>query len=113
MGTNSLPLLGTALLFNNLAGRSYPHRAILAAAGPTTADPSPAARVGFTSADLDAVLAGYDQLLDVDRGDLEQILRGTEIRSYRRRADPRGARPEMSKCSDWARPFSRASPDRN
>ncbi len=83
VGANSVLLLGVALLFNNLAGRSYPHRPN---AEHDTTDPSPEARVGFTSEDLDVVLAEYDQLIDVDRGDLETILRQTEIRSYRRRS---------------------------
>ena len=86
VGANSLLLLATALLFNNLVGRSYPHRPLGALADHATRDPSPAGRVGFTAEDLDAVLADFDQLLEVDRGDLEVILREAEIRSYRRRS---------------------------
>ncbi|GGE06540.1 membrane protein [Aureimonas endophytica] len=83
---NSAILLGTALAFNNLAGRSYPHRPLEKAPDHGTADRPPTGRIGFSSDDLDAVLAEYDQLIDVDRGDLEAILRQAEIRSYRRRA---------------------------
>lgn len=86
VGANTMLLLAVALLFNNLAGRSYPHRPIGAPVEHLTADPPPENRVGFSSADLDAVLAEYDQLLEVDRDDLEAILRQAEIRSYRRRA---------------------------
>ncbi|RYB07190.1 HPP family protein [Lichenibacterium ramalinae] len=86
LGANSLLLLAVALLFNGLAGRNYPHRPLGARADTATRDPPSAARVGFTPEDLDAVLAEYDQLLEVDRGDLEAILRDAEIRSYRRRS---------------------------
>ena len=86
VGANSALLLGTALLFNNLAGRSYPHRPIAASASPSGAESTPGPQVGFTTEDLDTVLAEYDQLMDVDRDDLEAILRQAEIRSYRRRS---------------------------
>lgn len=83
---NSMLLLAAALAFNNLTGRRYPHVAPAAAAGHGTRDPAPIARVGFSSADLDAALADFDQLLDVDRDDLETILREAELRSLRRRS---------------------------
>jgi CBS domain-containing membrane protein len=83
VAANSLILLATALLFNNLTGRTYPHHR---PAGPRTADPPSGARVGFRAADLDAALEEFDQLLDVDRGDLEQILRRVQMRVYGRRS---------------------------
>jgi CBS domain-containing membrane protein len=83
---NSLLMLLVAVLFNRMAGRAYPHRPLSAVPNRQTADTPAPERVGFTSEDLDAVLAEYDQLLDVDRGDLEAILRQAEIRSYRRRS---------------------------
>lgn len=85
VAANSLILLATALLFNNLTGRTYPHHR---AAGPRTADPPSGARVGFQSADLDAALEEFDQFLDVDRGDLEQILRRVQMRVYGRNSGP-------------------------
>lgn len=39
----------------------------------------------FSSADLDAVLTRYNQVLDVSRDDLESILQATEMESYQRR----------------------------
>ncbi|TRL41882.1 HPP family protein [Rhizobium straminoryzae] len=83
---NSLLLLVAGLLFHRLTGGVYPHRLRPSARSHATADPAPFARIGFASEDLDAVLKDYDQFLDVDRGDLETILRRTELRSYRRRA---------------------------
>jgi CBS domain-containing membrane protein len=86
VGANSLLLLGTALLFNNLAGRTYPHRPVGAPIDRDTKESGPSPRTGFGSEDLDAVLKEWDQLLDVDRDDLEAILRQAELRSYRRRS---------------------------
>jgi CBS domain-containing membrane protein len=83
---NSLALLLLALAFNNLTGRRYPHAAKPTAADHGTTDPASIQRIGFTSADLDDVLKEYDEFLDIDRDDLETILRRTELRSYRRRA---------------------------
>ncbi|TWF54176.1 HPP family protein [Neorhizobium alkalisoli] len=83
---NSLAILLVALIFNNLTGRPYPHTVKPAPAGHKTSDPAPAQRIGFSSEDLDDVLKDYDQVLDIERDDLEDILRRTELRSYRRRA---------------------------
>ncbi|MCJ2136661.1 HPP family protein [Methylobacterium sp. J-026] len=83
VAANSLLLLIAALLFNNLTGRAYPHQRL---AGPRTADPPSDARVGFRAADLDAALEDFDQVLDVDRSDLEQILRRVQMRVYGRRS---------------------------
>jgi CBS domain-containing membrane protein len=82
VGANSLLLLAVALLFNNLVGRSYPHRPHAAPEPAATVPP----RLGFSAADLDAALAAYGELLDVDRGDLESVLHDAETRAYRRRA---------------------------
>lgn len=86
VGANSVLLLAAALLFNNLTGRTYPHRPAQVPRDHGTADPAPSTRTGFSSADLDAVLAEYGQVLDIGRGDLEAILRRAELRSYRRRS---------------------------
>ena len=83
---NSLLLLASALLFHRLTQGTYPHRLQPALTRHDTADPAAVARIGFSAADLDEVLQDYDQFLDIDRGDLETILRRTELRSYRRRA---------------------------
>ena len=85
VGANTLLLLSAALLFNNLTGRPYPHPGVAATPG-RPADPV-AAPLGFTSADLDAALEDFDQILDVGRSDLEAILRQAQIRAYRRRSD--------------------------
>jgi CBS domain-containing membrane protein len=83
---NSLALLVLALLYNNVTGRRYPHKVSLVPVDHGTKDPALIRRIGFSSEDLDEVLKDYDEFLDIDRDDLESILRRTELRSYRRRA---------------------------
>ncbi|MDQ0457032.1 HPP family protein [Rhizobium paknamense] len=82
VAANSLALLGSALLYNRLVGRRYPHRHKPATAGQ---GPSAAEQATFHRSDLDAVLKEYDAILDIDPDDLEAILRRTELRAYRRR----------------------------
>jgi len=85
VGINSLVLLGVALLFNNLTGRRYPQAAIESSNTRRTAEQQTRDRLGFRSADLDYVLANYNQVLDVSRADLESLLRKTEMHAYHRR----------------------------
>jgi CBS domain-containing membrane protein len=82
---NSALLLLVALVFNRLAGRSYPHVAQAPApAAHGTSDPPPDARVGFTLADIDTALARYGELLDVSAEDLEALFRQVEVQAHRR-----------------------------
>ncbi|HVI29951.1 HPP family protein [Hansschlegelia sp.] len=83
---NSVLLLASAVAYNNLTGRAYPHRAPAISAAPRENEPPQSARLGFSSEDIDAALAEHDELLDVDRGDLEMILRRAEVRALRRRS---------------------------
>ena len=85
IGVNSLLLLGVALIFNNLTRHRYPHAAKSHDNNHQTADRQSGARLGFTSADLDYVLARHNEVLDVSRDDLESILLQTEMHAYRRR----------------------------
>lgn len=93
VGANSLLLLATALLFNNLTGRTYPHVQATPSPDHKTNDPPAAGRVGFAAADLDAVLKDYDRVLDIGRGDLQAILYRAQLQSYRRR-------PGRTTCAD-------------
>ena len=76
VGLNSLLLLLVGVLYNRLTGHDYPHRQTAAASKPGSR---------FSSADLDAALAHYDQVLDVSRADLEQLLQRAEANAYQRR----------------------------
>lgn len=64
---NVLLLILMGVVFNHLTGRSYPH-----AQGRTVSTRKDAG--AFTSADLDAALLHYNQVLDVSRDDLVDLL---------------------------------------
>jgi CBS domain-containing membrane protein len=78
--TNSLLLVTAGIAYNRATGRRYPH-------GQRTAAPQPPKHAGpaFTEADLDAVLARYNQVLDVPRDDLQSLLEQAEQQAYQRR----------------------------
>lgn len=80
VGANSLLLLICALLFNNLTGRSYPH----VAAAPS--QPGAAMGSGLTAADIDAALAQFDEVIDIDPGDLQAILRRAQVHASLRQS---------------------------
>lgn len=81
---NSLLLTILALLINNFAGRSFPHR-VLHVPGHDTTDRPPSERVGISRADLHAVLAERGELLDISEDDLQEILLQAEMRAHGRR----------------------------
>lgn len=84
VGINSLLLLLTALVYNNLTQRAYPH--VHARNSTTQSNQIPAEmRFGFNADDLDEVLKQYNQVLDVSRDDLQSLLQQTEMHAYRRR----------------------------
>jgi len=79
VAVNSIILVGLGLAFHRLAGRSYPHRPPAAAVNPHgTRDAPPALRVGFNTHDIDMAVAEFHETLDIDRGDLDRILRQVE-----------------------------------
>ena len=83
---NSLILLAIAFAFNNATRHRYPHRQQPETAGMhKTADAPPTNRIGFTPQDLDAVLDGYNEVLDVSRDDLASLFMQAEMQAYRRR----------------------------
>ena len=65
--------------YNRLTGRMYPH----ALHPPKAAQAGQPAR--FSSDDLDAALAHYDQVLDISRDDLEKLLHYAESAAYERK----------------------------
>lgn len=77
---NSALLVLAGMLWNPATGRRYPH--------PQRAAPQPTAsatQAGFTEADLDTVLARYNQVLDVPRDDLRNLLEQSEWQAHGRR----------------------------
>lgn len=89
LGTLILVLAGVA--YNRLTGRAYPHALALHAARPAPSAPS-----RFSAADLDAALAHYDQVLDISRHDLEQLLQFAEAAAYERKFGELRCRDIMS-----------------
>ncbi|MGJ7506974.1 HPP family protein [Variovorax sp. GT1P44] len=75
--TDSLLLVLAGVLYNTLTGRRYPHVQIVPR--------PPAGDTRFSSADIDAVLARYNQVLDISRDDLESLIQQTEMESWHRR----------------------------
>jgi CBS domain-containing membrane protein len=75
--TNSLLLVAAGVAYNSLTGRDYPHRQTAPAGGPP-----PGSR--FSTADLDAALAHYNQVLDIPRDHLEALLHEAEAVAYSR-----------------------------
>lgn len=76
MLVDSLLLVLAGMLYNGLTGRRYPH-------APQAPAPASAAD-RFSAADLDAALAHYNQVLDVSRDDLQDILQYAESAAYER-----------------------------
>jgi len=72
---DSLVLVVVAVLYNNLTGRRYP----------VVPSVPVAAASRFSAADLDAALAHYNQVIDVNRADLESLLHFAEAQAYGRR----------------------------
>jgi CBS domain-containing membrane protein len=80
---NSVLLVAAGVAYNHATGRRYPHSTAppAAPAGPALV----AAEPRFTDADLDAALSQYNQLLDVPRDDLRELLQQAEVQAHRRR----------------------------
>ncbi|HJV71449.1 HPP family protein [Ideonella sp.] len=77
---NSVLLMLAGVAYNRLTGRAYPQRGV---AGPKVDEPR---RRSFTDADLDAVLARYNQVLDISREDLHMLLEQAQMQAWRRRS---------------------------
>lgn len=81
LALNVVILLVCGWAWNRLTGHSYPHRA--------TPVPPPRAWVGhIEDADLDAVLAEWDEVLDISRDDLIALLHATEAHVLERVRGP-------------------------
>jgi len=79
--TNSTLLVAAAVAYNRGTGKAYPHRQVEARARRDEG------REGsrFSDADIDRVLARYNQVLDLPRDELHALLDAAESEAYRRR----------------------------
>lgn len=79
---NSLILVALGILFHKFSRRSYPHVPAPAPANTHhTLDQPPQRRVGFRSEDVDAALEALDETFDIDRDDLDRLLRQVELQA--------------------------------
>ena len=82
---NSALLVLLGIVFHKLSRRAYPHARLPA---PTnihqTTDIPPQQRIGFRPEDVDAALAALHETFDIDRGDLDVLLRQVEIEAMAR-----------------------------
>lgn len=76
---DSLLLVAAGVGYNRLTGRMYPPR-------PAAPSEPVLRRRSFTDADLDAVLTRYNQVLDVSREDLVELLEDAQVQAWRRRS---------------------------
>ncbi len=76
---NSVLLVMAGIVYNNATKRPYPHMQLPPARGLISGQDS------LLDADLDNVLARYNQVLDVSRDDLKALLAETRLRAYDRK----------------------------
>lgn len=75
---NSILLVVLGFIFHKLSRHAYPHKAAPQPSPHRTQDVPPQRRVSFRPEDVDAALASLHETFDIDRSDLEQILRQVE-----------------------------------
>jgi len=91
---NSALLVGVGIIFHWLTARQYPHRPPPSPSNiHKTDDPPASRRVGFSDLDIDAAISVLNETLDVDRADIEALLREVERQALLRQ------RGEMT-CAD-------------
>lgn len=77
---NSGLLVAAGIAYNQATGRAYPHRQ-----RPRSAAHARDAEADAVEADLDAVLARHNTVLDISRDELKQLLQETQLRGYQRK----------------------------
>ena len=79
---NSIVLVALGYGFHRLSRRNYPHVPAPAAKSTHgTIDPPARERVGFRPEDIDAALGALEETFDIDRNDLERLLRQVELQA--------------------------------
>jgi CBS domain-containing membrane protein len=90
VGVNAVVLVALGWLFHSFTRRPWPHLSSAPPANPhKTFDPPASQRVGFSAEDVDAALIDLGEAFDIDRDDLDRLLRRVELRALsRQQADP-------------------------
>lgn len=98
VGVNSALLVAMGWVFHRFTRHSYPH---VPAPSPGhlhgTRDEPPQLRGGFRAEDVDEVLGDLHETFDIDRDDLERLLRQVELRVFQRVRGPLACGDIMSK----------------
>ncbi|MHB2208607.1 HPP family protein [Methylobacterium sp. CM6257] len=82
---NSVILVALGIAFHKISRRNYPHVPVPVPVNTHgTADLPPSIRVGFKPEDVDAALLELHETLDIDRSDLDQLLRQVELQALLR-----------------------------
>lgn len=77
---NSVILVTLGVAFHKISRRNYPHAPVYSPVNTHgTADLPAPMRVGFQHEDVDAALAELHETLDIDRADLDRLLRQVEL----------------------------------
>jgi CBS domain-containing membrane protein len=95
---NCLVLVALGILFHRLCRRSYPHVAQVQKVNTHHTKDLPAPlRAGFNAQDIDAALAALGESFDIDRGDIDRLLRQVEQAALARAHGPVLCRDVMSR----------------
>ncbi len=89
VATNSALLVLAATLYNRATGKPYPH--------PQREAVAPTIEGRFVDADIDRVLARYNEVLDVPRDELHALLEAAESEAYLRRLGELTCKEVMSR----------------
>lgn len=81
LALNVIGIVGVGWLYNALTGHPWPHIPVV------PPSPAPMRTVTYDREDLDAVLADWDETLDVEPDDLDALFRAVERRVLRRWED--------------------------
>ena len=81
---DSVVILALAVAVNRVAGRRYPHKQRPMGEDTAALGSRAMGRMGFNSADLQAVVNDYPQFLDISADELEGLFLRTELLAFRR-----------------------------
>lgn len=81
---NSLLMLVIAIIFNNLIGRRYPHQVSIIDHKANVSNPLPSERIGITTQDVEEVIEGRTELLDISTSDLKELMLEAQQHAYQR-----------------------------
>lgn len=86
VGINSVIILATALLFNNVTGHRYPHLGAKSTKSKHGTSDLPATQRNGIGRDVEAVIHELDEVIDISPDDLEEMFHKAQIRAFDREA---------------------------